>query len=179
MAVNLTSNAHNIIPTADSADNSLMRDVIGNKTDSFAGDSLYAVTSNIFSQGYKLAISSEVDCTAASPITVFTVTGDVTMKIFGVVKSSLTTAGAITAKLGVAGLPAQFIAEVADATGLAINEIWHDATPDATVEDFSQIEEWIISNGQDVILTTTGAVTGGTITFYAIWKALSLNGDVA
>lgn len=128
-------------------------------------------------KGYELATKS-IDCTGATPISVFTVTGDVVMAIIGVVKTALTTSDAITAELGVSGATTAFIAQVADATGLAQNEIWHDASPDATIELESVWADRIVSNGQDVILTTTGTVTDGDITFYCRWYALSSDGNV-
>ena len=134
-------------------------------------------------QEYPITLSElatkSIDCTGATPITVFTVTGDVIVKVIGIVKTALTTSDAITAELGVSGDTAKLIAQVADATGLGQHEIWHDASPDATIEASSVWNEWIISNGQDIILTTTGTVTDGDITFYAYWAPLSSDGDVA
>jgi hypothetical protein len=123
-------------------------------------------------------VSKSVTCTGATPLAVFTVTGDVVMAIVGIVKTALTTSDAITAELGVAGATTAFIAQVADATGLAQHEVWHDATPDATIELESVWADRIVSNGQDVILTTTGTVTAGAITFYCKWWPLSSDGLV-
>jgi len=127
--------------------------------------------------GRRIAVKT-VDCTQASPVTVFTVTGDVVMGVFGIVKESLTTSDAITAELGVSGDTPKLIAQVADATGLAQNEIWHDATPDATIENESVVVPKIVSNGQDAILTLGGTVTAGSIAFYCLWYPLSSNGNV-
>jgi len=123
-------------------------------------------------------VSKSIDCTGATPISVFTVTGDVVMAVFGVCKTALTTSDSITAELGVSGATTAFIAQVANATGLGINEIWHDASPDATIELESVWANRIVSNGQDVILTTTGTVTDGDITFYCRWFPLSADGNV-
>jgi len=128
-------------------------------------------------KAYRYATKA-IDCTGATPITVFTVTGDVVMAVVGVVKTTLTTSDAITAELGVAGATTAFIAQVADATGLTQNDIWHDASPDATIELESVWADRIVSNGQDVILTTTGTVTDGDITFYCRWYPLSAGATV-
>lgn len=162
------------VPSVDSANNTNFADVIGNKTDTVAGDSLIA---KLIPLGNR--VIKAVDVTGATPISVFTVTGDVQLKIVGICKTALTTSDAITVELGVSGDTAKLIAQVADATGLTANEIWHDATPDATIEASNVWSEWIVSNGQDVILTTTGTVTDGDITFYCIWTPLSDNGLVA
>lgn len=128
-------------------------------------------------KGYKF-VKKTVDCTAATPVAMFTAAGDVVMAIVGVVKTALTTSDAITAEVGVAGATTAFIAQVADATGLAQHEIWHDATPDATIENESVWVDKIVSNGQDVILTTTGTVTAGSIDFYCRWYPLSAGATV-
>jgi hypothetical protein len=166
------------VPSQNSADNNQLRDVIGNKTDTVAGDSLYSQALKLFRAGYGELVTKTADCTAASPISLFTVTGDVVIKIIGIVKTSLTTTDAITASVGVAGNPAILIPQVADATTLVQNVIWHDATPDAMIEQFSVFNEYIISNGQDIILTTTGTVTAGSIAFYCFWLPLSSDGNV-
>ena len=128
-------------------------------------------------RAYKFTTKA-IDCAGATPMTLFTVTGDVVLAVIGIVKTALTTSDAITASVGVAGNTAVIIANVADATGLALNEIWHDATPDATIELSSVWNEFVVSNGQDVILTTTGTVTDGDITFYCRWHPLSSGATV-
>src|SRR5687768_13777771 len=58
---------------------------------------------------------------------IFDVVGDVLVRIFGVCTTTLVGAGTI--EVGVAGNTAGLIAQIADATNLAANEIWNDATP--------------------------------------------------
>lgn len=123
--------------------------------------------------------SKTLDCTGLGATTLFTVTGDVVIRLFAVCKAAFTTSDAITAEVGVAGNIACIIAQVADATALAQHEIWHDATPDATVEAESVVREFIISNGQDVLLTLTGTITAGTLAFYLAWRPLSADGWVS
>ena len=123
-------------------------------------------------------VKKTADGTASTPISLFTVTGDVLILIFGVVKATWTTSGAITAEVGVSGDIAKLIAQVADATALAINEVWIDATPDSTIEDVSGLAYSAISNSQSVILTTTGTVTAGSVEFHCFWHPLSSNGLV-
>lgn len=118
-------------------------------------------------------LSKPIDCTGTTPITTLTVTGDVVMAVIGIAKASLTSDGAITAELGVSGATTAFIAQIADAKNLITNEIWHDNSPDATIELESVWVNRIVSNGQDVILTTTGTLTAGDITFYCRWFPLS------
>ncbi len=126
----------------------------------------------------QLAIKT-ADPTASTPISLFTVTGNVIVRLVAVCKTTLETSDAITVEVGVTGDTAVLIAQIVDATGLAANEIWHDATPDATIEALTVLKEVIVSNGQDIILTTTGTVTVGSIEFYCFWTPLSTDGNVA
>ena len=135
------------------------------------------LSGNLAGNNYYTTVKS-IDCTGATPITVFTVTGDVLTKIYAVVKVAPTTSDAITVELGVSGTTTYYIVQVADATDLAIGEVWHDATPDADAELASVATERITTAGQNVILTTTGTVTAGEIQFYCIWKPLSPDGSV-
>jgi len=116
-----------------------------------------------------------VDATASSPVTILTVTG-----IVGVgwdivqVGDSFTTSDAITASIGTATSTAKIIAQVADATDLTAGLSWVDATPDSKVEATAGIK--VIS--EDVILTTTGTVTQGTLICYPVWYPVSAGATV-
>lgn len=119
------------------------------------------------------------DTGAQAAYTIFTVTGDVVMKVFGVCDVAVTSGGAATIELGVSGNTAVLIAQ-ATATDLILNEIWHDASPTTTVEQIDPTgREFIIAGGQDVILTiATADLTAGDIDFYALWVPLSTDGNI-
>ena len=90
------------------------------------------------------------DGTSAA-FTLYTVTGDVLVRIWGVCTTLLTEAGA-TAKIevGVAGNTAYLIAQ-SDATAIDANELWFDATP-AIGDTLANIPgPFIVSNGLDII----------------------------
>ena len=110
--------------------------------------------------------------------TIFTVTGDVVLEVFGVCNTTLTGATA-TIQLGVTGNTAVLIA-LTTGTDLLANEIWHDTTPTTTVEQIANTtRQFIVTNGQDAILTiATAALTAGDIDFYALWRPLSTDGNV-
>jgi Fe-S cluster biogenesis protein NfuA len=110
------------------------------------------------------------------PFTIFDVTGDVMLYVFGVCKTTLV--GAATIEVGVTGNTAVLIPQVADATSIAVNEGWHDATS-ILAEGFTpQIH--IVGGGLDVICTiTTTNITAGVIDFYCQWRPLSSDGLVA
>ncbi len=112
--------------------------------------------------------------------TLFTVTGDVIVKVFGICKTALTSGGAIQVKVGAAGIAANVIPGINDAKDLIANDIWQDFAPDQTVEPLSDAVAGgiIILNGQGIILTPSGTFTAGVIDFYCTWKPLSVDGNV-
>lgn len=111
-----------------------------------------------------------VDGTGATPITILSVTGVVAVGWDAiVVGDAWTTSDAITAEIGTATSTAKIVAQVADATDLTAGLHWVDATPDSRVEGIVGVK--IID--EDVILTTTGTVTAGTLVLYPVWYRVS------
>lgn len=114
------------------------------------------------------------------PTTIFTVTGDVLVRVFGIVKTTLVGATA-TIELGVTGNTAGLIA-LTTATDLVTNEIWGDATPTEVGAGLLSgiLGPYIVVNGLDIIETlATANLTGGEITYVCIWRKLSADGKVA
>jgi len=110
-----------------------------------------------------------------NPYTLFTVTGTVLMKLFAVCTADLAGASA-TLEVGTALSTAGLIAQTT-ATNIDNNEIWHDATPDASIELSSVATEKIVN--QNVIQKVgTANITSGSITYHCIWKPISNNGLV-
>lgn len=107
--------------------------------------------------------------------TLFTVTGVVGVKLFARCTESLAGATA-TVAAGTALTTAGLIAQTTG-TDIDINEIWHDATPDASVELTTVLTEKIVA--QDIIQTIgTAAVTDGTLVYYCTWRPISSDGAV-
>jgi len=107
----------------------------------------------------------------------FTVTGTVRVRIIGIVETSLV--GAATINVGVTGGVATLIAQCANATGMDVGEIWHDADVDAMVEASTVMDEKIISNGLDIRLYNgTADITAGAIRFLVSWYPISKDGRV-
>ncbi len=110
------------------------------------------------------------------PFTVFTVTGDVQVMVVGICKTTLV--GAATLELGVTNNTAAILAQIADATTLAVNEAWIDATPTLAEARTPQIHT--IGGGLDIIGNIgTANITAGVIDFYCFWRPLSSDGNVA
>lgn len=110
-----------------------------------------------------------------NPASLFTVTGTVAMKLFAVCTTSLAGASA-TIAVGTTIGTASLIASTT-ATNLAINEIWHDATPDASVELSTVAAEKIVN--QNVIQTVgTANITSGAVKYICLWRPLTAGASV-
>lgn len=109
------------------------------------------------------------------PFDIFTVTGLVKARVFGFCTTNLA-GGSSTLEVGTAKGTAAIIAQTTG-TDIDANEIWHDASPDASVEAITVAPEEIV--GQDIIGTVgTANITAGVIEFYCIWYPLSPDGYV-
>jgi hypothetical protein len=122
-------------------------------------------------------INSKTFSNSTGTITLFTVTGDVILRVFGICKTDLASAGACNIVLGVAGTTNKFIAST-NVTTLVANEIWNDATPTTTIELDSSVVSYIISGSQNVILTLSAQIDSGAMDFYCQWRPLSSDADV-
>jgi len=111
---------------------------------------------------------------ANASLTIYTVTGDVAVRIFGVCTATLVGSGKL--EVGVTGNTAKLIAQVADATDIAANDAWVDGT----VNDVRAVllgdvtATTIITNGSDIIETSSVAdITSGQIYYVCFWKPLT------
>jgi hypothetical protein len=105
-------------------------------------------------------------------VSLFTVTGDVLVRMVGICKTNVASAAAANIECGVSADTNAMIASTV-ATDIDANEIWHDATPDSSIEAASTLREYLISNGDDIILTLDAQVDSGAITFHCFWTPLS------
>ena len=114
----------------------------------------------------------------ANPFTLFNVTGDVLVRIFGV--CTVDVAGAGTLEVGVAGNTAGLIAQVVDATNIDQNDIYNDATPAVGVDTLASVlGPYVVVNGLDIIETCgTADLTAGNIYYVCLWRMLSDDGNV-
>lgn len=107
-----------------------------------------------------------------SPITLFTVTGDVLVNVFAVCSENLAGAGNI--EVGIAGNTAALIAQTA-AADIDSGEVWVDNAP-ATIEALPT--SYVLTGGTDIIETISADITDGTLTYYCIWRPLNSTGNV-
>ncbi len=112
----------------------------------------------------------------SDPYTLFTVTGVVEMKCVGFCTVNLASAGGGTLEVGTALSTAGLIAQTT-ATDIDANEIWHDATPDSSIELLTVMTTKIVF--QNVIETVgTADITAGNIYYLCLWQPLSPDGRV-
>lgn len=108
--------------------------------------------------------------------TLFTVTGDVLVSVFGHCTTDVTGSG--TGEVGTANNTAGLIAQT---TGTAIdaNEWWQNGTPTLKIgADVNPVKP--IGTSTDIILTIgTDTFTAGVITFYCLFRPLSSDGNIS
>lgn len=110
-------------------------------------------------------------------VIVFTVTGDVIVRLIPVITTDVTSAAAANVRLGVVGNTDAMIVDSLS-TGLDARGIWVDQTPDYEIEPVERNRGYIITDGNDVILTLDAQVDAGVIRFYCFWTPLSTDGKV-
>ena len=110
-----------------------------------------------------------------NPVTLFTVTGFVELKIYAVCTTSLTGASS-TVEVGTSTNTAGLIAQTT-ATDIDVGEIWHDASPDSSVEPATVAPSELV-NGNIILTVGTANTTAGVIDFYVVWRPISPDGNV-
>lgn len=104
-----------------------------------------------------------------------TVTGVVAMQIFAVCSTNLAGASA-TIEVGTTTSTAGLIAQTT-ATDIDANEIWHDASPDTSIELVSVLTSKIVT--EDVSYKIgTAAISAGVLKFIVLWTPISIDGNV-
>ena len=113
------------------------------------------------------------------PTTIFTVTGDVLVRVFAVV--TVTIVGAGTIEVGLTGNTAELLAQVANTSTMAANEIYLDATvDDVRGAAFADVKaSTLVVNGSNIIETLgTANLTAGDLYYVALWRPFSDDGKV-
>jgi hypothetical protein len=107
-------------------------------------------------------------------VNLFTVTGDVVIRLIAVCTTDVTHAANATIEVGI-GAGSQIIATTNLTTQeMTAREIWHDATPDSEIEAISVFKDMFITDGNDIQLDTDVANTNtGVIVFYLYWYPVS------
>lgn len=112
---------------------------------------------------------------AVGTVPLFTVTGDVLMRIFGVCTESLAGASA-TISLGVSGNAVGMLPALT-ATTVAAGDLFLDAGSPVGTGTIPNVK--VVGDGSDIIITVaTANITDGTIRWICVWRPLSADADV-
>ena len=109
---------------------------------------------------------------AVGTTNLFTITGTVALRIFGVCSVNLTGSG--TLEVGIAGTTAGLIAQTTG-TDIDADKIWIDNAP-AKIETLPSLS--ILTNQTIIQTIGTGTITAGTITYYCCWTPVSSSASV-
>ncbi len=111
-------------------------------------------------------------------VNLFTVTGFVRVKVYARCKTAVASVGGTNGSLGVVDEAAGFIADT-DMTALAAGEVWKDTSPTEKLNMYNDaVFDYVLSDGQDVILTLSAQADSGVMEFAAVYEALSSDGAV-
>jgi len=121
-----------------------------------------------------VAFDGGVGSGAVGTVALFTIAGTVLLRLVCVCTETLVEGvGGGTIEVGIAGATANIIAQTVSAN-IAAGEIWHDATPDAEIENLTVMAERVVADGNDVFATVAGQdVTDGTLVFRAFWTPVT------
>lgn len=107
----------------------------------------------------------------SDPKTIFTVTGDVLMGVFGVCTTSVVTGGGYIS-VGPTGNASLMLGSLV-ASLITQNTVYADTTP-AVGKPIDTVNFYIVGNGVDIVEDTiTADVTAGNIYYVALWKPLT------
>jgi hypothetical protein len=111
-------------------------------------------------------------------VDLFTVTGAVIARIIAICGTNVESAAGCNIGVDAGGVA--LIADT-DCTILEAGDIWHDNSPDASVEAVTVMKEYIIANGTTILLDVEGAkqVDSGAVTFVCFYTPITADGAVA
>lgn len=115
----------------------------------------------------------------SDPTTLFNVTGDVLVRMYAVVTTTLV--GAATIEVGLTGNTAELLAQVADASTMAAGDIWVDGTvDDVRGAAFADVKaSTLVVDGSDIIETIASAnITAGNIRYVCLWRPVTVGSKV-
>ncbi len=146
-------------------------------------------TSQSVTNQYQTAISAKPDVTAGTAwatantgLTLFTVTGTVKARVYGVGGATpmTSTGGTGTLAVGVTGATGALLpATTANGTSnFVANCAWVDATPTVTAELLPNTGNFVLVTGNILLAIVTNNMTAGSMTLYCEWLPVSSDGLV-
>lgn len=119
---------------------------------------------------------------ATGTVALFTVTGDVVVRVFGVCSETLVSAGGGSIAVGTANNTAVLLSALT-ATAIVNNDIVAFGQSPTEISSWSGTgtasQPFIVGNGADILATiATANITDGTIKFYCLWVPLTSGASV-
>lgn len=119
--------------------------------------------------------------TGNSPVTLFTVTGSVLARVYGVVGATAftSTGGTGTLAVGVASTTGVFLAAstVNGTTNFIASAAWVDTTPTVLAEVLASAA-WVVCTGNIILTVATNSMTAGAVVMYCDWIPLTSGASV-
>ena len=130
----------------------------------------------------RLVSKAYADLTGYDTAAAFTVTGDVLVRVIGVVGITPITSTSTTTTLSL-GTTEAVQAIIANSTvnnvQFAATDVWVDSSPADDAEIMASAAWVVIGGGADIIMTRSADdLTAGTLTLYCSWKPLSAGATV-
>lgn len=119
--------------------------------------------------------------TGNSPVTLWTVTGTILARVYGVVGATAftSTGGTGTLAVGVASNTGVFLAAstVNGTTNFIANSAWIDTTPTVLAEIMASAA-WTVSTGNIILTVATNSMTAGAVVMYCDWIPVTAGATV-
>jgi hypothetical protein len=118
--------------------------------------------------------------TGNSPVALWTVTGSVLARVYGVVGATpfASTATTGTLAVGVAGATGVFLAATtANGTNLVANTAWIDNAPTVTAKIMASAA-WVLTTGNIILTVAVNSMTAGAIVMYCDWIPVTAGASV-
>ena len=120
--------------------------------------------------------------TANSPVTLWTVTGSIVARVYGVVGATpfASTSSTGTLAIGVASATGAFIAATtANGTNLIASTAWMDNAPTVTAKVLAAIPAaWVLVTGNIILTIATNSMTAGAINLFCDWMPVTAGATV-
>lgn len=141
-------------------------------------------------KGFNSVTYTKADVTAATAWntgtqTLFTVTGAVLCRVYGVASTLITsTAGTGTLAVGITATPTLYLGTTTanGTTNFIANSVWVDTAPTVLSKALAAINSqggWVLASNSNIILTiATNNMTAGGMTLYCDWIPVSASATV-
>lgn len=112
--------------------------------------------------------------TGNSPITLWTVTGSILCRVYGVIGATAftSTGGTGTLEIGVTAATATLVAQgtVSGGAQFPANAVWVDGTPTLRAEILTtSTAPWVLVNNNIILTVATNSMTAGAVNLYLDW----------